>query len=133
MEILFKFVICIEPMKYLLTLLTSLLVAFVTSKVFAVQTYILDKTANVSAWHTTNVTGNRSILNTISMVNSYIWFFIGFFCFVFMIWNGYKLITANGDEKAMKSAKTALLWSFIWLAICILAYIIVNIAVNLFA
>jgi hypothetical protein len=50
-----------------------------------------------------------------------------------MIRNGYKLISANGDEKAMKAAKTGLLWSIIWLAICLLAYIIVNIAVRLFA
>lgn len=80
-----------------------------------------------------STTGGRSILNTISSVNSYIWFFVGFFCFVFMIWNGYKLISANGDEKAMKSARTALLWSVVWLAICILSYIIVNVAVKLFA
>ena len=121
-------------MKRLLALLTVILTTLISSRAFAVTVYTpSEKTVDMAAGTTTAVYGHRSILNTISMVNSYIWFFIWFFCFVFMIWNGYKLITGNGDEKAMKSAKTALLWSFIWLAICILAYIIVNIAVNLFA
>ena len=121
-------------MNYLLTSLIGILITSVSSKVFAVTAYTpTEKTADMAEGTTSMVTGSRSILNTISLVNSYIWFFIWFFCFAFMVWNGYKLITANGDEKAMKSAKTALLWSFIWLAICILAYIIVNIAVNLFA
>lgn len=121
-------------MNYLLTVLTVILTTFISSNVFAVTAYIpTEKTIDMAVWTTTATTGTRSILNTISMVNSYIWFFIWFFCFAFMIWNGYKLITSNGDEKAMKSAKTALLWSFIWLGICILSYIIVNIAINLFA
>lgn len=124
---------CIKLMNYLLTSLIVILTTSVSSKVFAVSAHILQGTTDAADQAHEQVDGSRSILNTISMVNSYIWFFIGFFCFVFMIWNGYKLITANGDEKAMKSARTALLWSFIWLAICIVAYIIVNIAVNLFA
>ena len=124
---------CIKLMNYLLTSLIIILTTSVSSKAFAVTPYILQGTTDSAGITTEQVSGSRSILNTISMVNSYIWFFIWFFCFVFMIWNGYKLITANWDEKAMKSARTALLWSFIWLAICIVAYIIVNIAVNLFA
>lgn len=120
-------------MNYLLTSLIVILTNLISSSVFSVDVYVPTKTENMAAGTTSYVTGSRSILNTISLINSYIWFFIGFFCFVFMIRSGYRLITSNWDEKAMKSAKTALLWSFIWLAICILAYIIVNIAVNLFA
>lgn len=123
----------IKLMNHLLTSIIAIFLTSVSSKAFAVSVHILQGTTDAADRANEQVEGSRSILNTISMVNSYIWFFIGFFCFVFMIWNGYKLITGNGEEKAMKSAKTALLWSFIWLAICILAYIIVNIAVNLFA
>jgi len=100
---------------------------------FAVTTFTLIQTKDTADHGRSQVDGSNSILGLISLINDYIWFFIGFFCFIFMIRNGYKLISANGDEKAMKAAKTGLLWSIIWLAICLLAYIIVNIAVRLFA
>lgn len=100
---------------------------------FAVTTFTLTQTKDTADHGRSQVDGSNSVLGLISLINDYIWFFIGFFCFIFMIRNGYKLISANGDEKAMKAAKTGLLWSIIWLAICLLAYIIVNIAVRLFA
>jgi uncharacterized membrane protein YjfL (UPF0719 family) len=50
-----------------------------------------------------------------------------------MIINGYKLITAHWDEKQTKAAIKWLLWAVIWIVICLLAYIIVNLAVKLFA
>ena len=79
-----------------------------------------------------HVMGSRSIFDIISVVNWYLWFIIWLCCFWFMIWNGYQLIMARGDEKQMKSATTALTWSAVGLVVCILAYIIVNIAVKLF-
>ena len=81
----------------------------------------------------TQIRGQRSILDLIKFVNSYIWFGIWFVCFLFMVINGYKLITAHGDEKKTKEATSALWKSIIWIAICLLAYIIVNLAVKLFA
>lgn len=116
--------------------LFALLISIISlpHSVFAVTTFTLAETKDTANHNRrSRVGGNTSILGLISLVNDYIRFFIGFFCFIFMIRNGYKLISANGDEKAMKAAKTGLLWSIIWLAICLLAYIIVNIAVRLFA
>lgn len=81
----------------------------------------------------TTVAGTRSIFDAIRLVNSYIRFAVGFVCFLFMIINWYKLITANGDEKKTKEATSALIWSAVWIAICLLAYILVNVAVKLFA
>lgn len=81
----------------------------------------------------TRIEGNRSVFDLIRFVNSYIWFGIWFVCFLFMVINGYKLITAHGDEKKTKEATSALWKSIIWIAICLLAYIIVNLAVKLFA
>ena len=81
----------------------------------------------------TQIGWQRSILNIISLVNNYLWFIIGLACFWFMVWNGYQLIMARGDEKQMKSATNALIWCAVWLTVCILAHIIVNIAVKLFA
>ena len=75
----------------------------------------------------------RSIYSTIALVNKYLWFAIWFVCFAFMIWNGYQLIMARGDEKQMKSATNALTGCAVWLTVCILAHIIVNVAVKLFA
>ncbi len=81
----------------------------------------------------TQIEWQRSILNIISLVNNYLWFIIGLACFWFMVWNGYQLIMARGDEKQMKSATNALIWCAVGLTVCILAHIIVNIAVKLFA
>ena len=81
----------------------------------------------------TMVTGEGSVFGLIRFVNKYLRFAIGFVCFLFMVINGYKLITSNGDEKQTKSATTALIWSVVWIVICLLAYIIVNLAVKLFA
>jgi hypothetical protein len=68
----------------------------------------------------------------INLVNNYLWFAVWFVCFLFMIINWYKLITAHGDEKKTSSAMTGLWWSVVWIVICLLAYIIVNLAVKLF-
>lgn len=77
-------------------------------------------------------TWKYSIMDIISTVNSYLWFGIGFFCFLFMIVNWYKLITAQWDEKKMESATKGLIWSAIGITVCLLAYIIVNLATKLF-
>lgn len=104
------------------------------SNTYGIETSVLRQpTSDMAKYGSWEIWGKISILDLISLVNSYIWFAIGFFCFVFMIWNWYKLIMANWDSKSMDSAKKALLWSAIWLAICLLAYIIVNLAVKLFA
>ena len=50
-----------------------------------------------------------------------------------MIWNGFQLITAKGDENQTKNATKSLVWAAIWIAVCLLAYIIVNIAGKLFS
>lgn len=81
----------------------------------------------------TIIEGNRSIFNTISLVNDYLWFAIWLACFWFMIWNGYQLIMARGDEKQMKAATDSITWCAVWIVVCILARIIVNLAVKLFA
>ncbi len=103
-------------------------------RVFAVTAWTLKwrlgSDAKVSM---TQIDWSRSIFNIISFVNGYLRFAIWFVCFLFMVVNGYKLITARGDEKQTSAATKALWQSVIWIAICLLAYIIVNVAVRLFA
>lgn len=82
---------------------------------------------------TTQIEWSYSFLKIISFVNSYLWFAIGFVCFLFMVVNGFKLITARGDSKQTKAATSALIWSIVGLVVCLLSYIIVNLAVRLFA
>jgi len=79
------------------------------------------------------IVGDYSIMDVIKLVNSYLRFGVGFVCFLFTVINGYKLITAHGDEKVVKEATGALWKSILWIVICILSYIIVNLAVKLFA
>ena len=81
----------------------------------------------------TQIEWSRSIIDIISFVNGYLWFAIGLAAFIFMIRNGYQLIISQWDEKAMKDATKAIIWCVVALVVCLLAYIIVNIAIKLFA
>ena len=121
--------------KKLVSILVVTLVGCI-SKAYAVRVSVLrgtKDTAGNTSYLYTQIDWNRSLLGMISLVNEYLWFSVWFFCFLFMIINGYKLITANWDEAETKKATKALLWSVIWITICLLAYIIVRLAVNLFA
>ena len=120
--------------------ISIILITFIVSMLeFCVAAELTARTFQ-KAWDTAEspsdiwgaVTGSYSILDMISLVNRYLWFAIWFFCFVFMIWNWFKLISANWDEKAVWSAKKALIWSVVWIVVCLLAYIIVNLAVKIF-
>ena len=111
-----------------------------------IVTTLLSTTNAVSVWtlrpriwnpdipqQPTQIDWSRSFLDILSVVNSYLRFAIWFVCFLFMIWNGFKLIMSRWDEKDMKSAQNALIWCGVWLVTCFLAYIIVNIAIKLFS
>ena len=119
--------------KLLSTLLIALLCCL--SKVDAVRVRVIKWKfwSNPDVSDTSRVYWKYSIFDLISFANWYLWFAIWFVCFLFMIWNWYQLIIARGDEKQMKSSTAALTWCAIWLVVCILAYIIVNIAIKLFA
>lgn len=104
------------------------LYAFTISKKRYEQKDVAD---NPGGW--TWISGDYSILDVINLINSYLRFAVWFVCFLFMIINGHKLITAHWDEKQTKAAIKWLLWAVIWIVICLLAYIIVNLAVKLFA
>lgn len=120
--------------KYIFTTLwTNILLGFI-STVDAVTVWTMRwRPWDVDVYlEPTQIEWSRSFLDIIWVVNSYLRFAIWFVCFLFMVWNGFQLIMSRGNEKDMKAAKDALIWCGIWLASCILAYIIVNIAINLF-
>ena len=81
----------------------------------------------------TQIWGNPdTVLNTISFINEYLWFTIWFLCFIFLIYNGIKIISARGNNEIFKKARGGLVWSGIGIAICILSYSFVRVIVNLF-
>ena len=103
------------------------------SKVSAITVQTIKRTTDTANHDLSQIDGTRSIFDIISLVNSYLWFAIWFVCFLFMIINGYKLIINNWDEKQTSTATSWLLKSIIWIIICLLAYVIVNLAVKIFA
>ena len=112
---------------------TSLFLLFLSSTNAVTLWTLRWQTGGDFSQKSVEIQGQRSIYSTIALVNKYLWFAIWFVCFVFMVWNGYQLIMARGDEKQMKSATNALIGCAVWLTVCILAHIIVNVAVKLFA
>ncbi len=118
--------------KKIMAICTTTLIGL-ASKVSAVSVRTFKRPKGSADYGRSQIDGSRSILDIISFVNSYLWFAIWFVCFLFMIINGYKLIMNNWDEKESSAATSWLLKSIVWIVICLLAYIIVNLAVKLFA
>lgn len=130
----FKYLIINNSMKRfkILAILISTLLLISSTSAVTLRT-LRWPTGGEFQQRSTEINGERSIFNIISFVNNYLWFAIGFVCFAFMVWNWYQLIMARGDEKQMKTATNSLIWCAVWLTVCILAHIIVNLAVKLFA
>ena len=118
--------------KKLTSIWTITIIGFI-SKVSAITVQTIKRTTDTADHDLSQIDGSRSIFDIISLVNSYLWFAIWFVCFLFMIINGYKLIINNWDEKQTSTATSWLLKSIIWIIICLLAYVIVNLVVKIFA
>lgn len=73
----------------------------------------------------------NSILTVIQFVNHYLRLSIGILCFIFILWNGFNLITKPGADE-WKKALNAIIGSLVGIVICIVAYGIVNVVVNYF-
>lgn len=100
--------------------------------VHAVTPFIVDGTLNNQ--DVPNIDPQTySIFDIISLINSYLWLGIWLACFISIIWNWVKLIIARWNTKEMKAATNAVTWCAIGLLVCILSYIIVNLALRLFA
>lgn len=99
---------------------------------YAIQA-ILPKEWNEKDYKTPwQASGAYSYLSVIELVNKYLWIAVWFFCFLFMVYNWYKLIANSWDSKETSKATKALIGSFIWIVICMAAYAIVKLTVGLF-
>lgn len=74
-----------------------------------------------------------SFFDTIQLINKYLRFAISVVCMWVLVYGGFKLMTASGDEKKMEEANKLLTWALIGIVISLLSYAIVRIVTNLLA
>lgn len=74
-----------------------------------------------------------SIFDTIQLINKYLWFAISVVCMWVLVFGGFKLMTASGDEKKMSEANKILTGALIGIVISLLSYALVRIVTNLLA
>lgn len=72
-----------------------------------------------------------SVFSTIQLINKYLWFTISVVCMGVLVFGGFKLMTAQGDEKKMSEANKILTGALIGIAISLLSYALVRIITNL--
>lgn len=72
-----------------------------------------------------------NVFKTIQIINKYLWFSISVICMWVLVFGGFKLITAQGDEKKMQEANKLLMGAWIGIAISLLSYALVRIITNL--
>lgn len=72
------------------------------------------------------------IIDLIKLINNYLWMSLGVLCLATTVYGWFLLITAQWDKSKMQKANQILLWSGIWIIICVMAYVLVRVVVNLF-
>ena len=77
-------------------------------------------------------TWEQTILETIKLINKYLWFSIWAVLLWIIVYSWIAMIFSNWNEENMKKYAKIFWYSFIWLWIAMLSYIIVRIIINLF-
>lgn len=124
----------IWPMKKLLASLIIFLWSFITlTNAIVVEVPDPSGTNDIAVVWATQISGDESSLfATIQMVNKYLWMALWLVCMVLLVYSGIGLITANWDEKKMKTANKVLTGSLIWIIISIFSFSVVRLVINLF-
>lgn len=73
----------------------------------------------------------ESIGSIVETVLNFVFYGIGLVALLYLVWAGYKYITAGGDVKKAGEARQAILNAIIGIAIVVAAYAIINFAFNL--
>ena len=87
----------------------------------------------IVTWPTQIQADEGSFYDTIQLINKYLWFAISVVCMWVLVYGGFVLMTASGDEKKMEQANKLLTWALIGIVISLLSYAIVRIITNLLA
>ncbi|MEF2176209.1 MAG: hypothetical protein V3575_07105 [Candidatus Absconditabacteria bacterium] len=72
------------------------------------------------------------VADLLRTINKYIWFAIGVAAVLVLMWGGWELMSANGDESKVKNANNILTYLVIGIIIALFAYTLIRIAANLF-
>lgn len=80
-----------------------------------------------------NATSNTetTINGLVTLITNYVLAFGGFLAFLFLIWNGIRYITSNGDPKKAETARGGIINSIIGIVIIVAAYSIIKFGVGL--
>lgn len=76
-------------------------------------------------------TEDSTLLKTLEAINFYLWFVLGVVALAVLVYGWYGLMTAEGDEKKLKQANDIMYNAAIGVFICIFAYVIVRVVINL--
>ena len=74
--------------------------------------------------------GEKSLMSNVSMLINVFASVMGFLAIGMIIYGGFMLLTAQGDPARIKRGKDVVLYSVIGLILVVLAYAIVNFAMN---
>lgn len=80
---------------------------------------------------TTSTSLSTIIGSVLQSILNFVYFFIAFAAVLYIVWAGYKYMTAGGDTKQVGEARTAILNAVIGLAIVMSAYAITSFAFSL--
>ena len=75
----------------------------------------------------------RKVSDIIKIVVNTLLYLLGAVAVIIIIYSGILYITAGGDANNITKAKNTLLWSVVGLIVAVLAWSIVNFALNLFS
>ncbi len=76
---------------------------------------------------------DQSFFNIFRLINEWLWIIIGLVAFLVLLYGGFLLMTSRGDAKSLKTAQDLILYAVIGIGIAIVAYVFVNVLVNLFS
>ncbi len=94
---------------------------------------LVNKDVNIPNKISSGVIWNQDdIINLIKLINNYLWLSLWTVCLAITIYGGFILITAQWEKAKMQKANQMIIWSAIGLVICVMAYVIVRVVVNLF-
>ena len=85
---------------------------------------------NCSSLNGVNCTQNTGLVSLAVIVLNWILGVAGLVAVIFLIWGGFRYLTAGGNEDSTKAARTTIINALIGLVIIILAYVIVSVVVN---